>query len=76
MSDDTSDAETDGDRSGGGGESNGRVTGDVETSGDVDEEEKHQNCSEAKNIARSPNQSSINRLLRESSKYDLGRSLN
>ena len=72
MSDDTSDAKTDGDRSGGGGERN---TGDVETSGDVDEEEKHQNSSEAKNITRSPNQSSINRLLRESSKYDLGRVL-
>lgn len=72
MSDDTTDAETDGDRSGGGGERN---TGDVETSGDVDEEEKHQNSSEAKNITRSPNQSSINRLLRESSKYDLGRVL-
>ena len=72
MSDDTSDAKTDGDRSGGGGDRN---TGDVETSGDVDEEEKHQNSSEAKNITRSPNQSSINRLLRESSKYDLGRVL-
>ena len=71
MSDDTSAAETDGDRSGGGGERN---TGDFETSGDVDEE--HPNSSEGKNITRSPNQSSINRLLRESSKYDLGRSLN
>ena len=71
MSDDTSDAETDGDRSVGGGE---RSTGDVETSGDVDEE--HPNSSEGKNITRSLNQSSINRLLRESSKYDLGRSLN